>query len=104
MDKEKAAILLRTIFAEFKRQGAEILAYQKTFEALKTALSVEYPDFAPLADASLAAARASTALQETLRKQYDEPLEKFLEQVAQSQTEDAVAKLLLAMPVNKFVN
>src|SRR5260370_28472890 len=104
MDKTKAKGLLQTVFAEFKKMGTELEAYRLTFAALKETLKYNHPDFPAVADGALAAATVSPPLHEKMRKQFDEPLEKFLAQVSQAQTEEEVEKLLLAMPASKFVN
>jgi hypothetical protein len=104
MDRTKAKSLLQIVFAKFKELGTELRAYEMTFAALKEALKHDHPDFAALADGSLAAARVSPVLHETMRQQYDQPLETFLGRVSQAETEEEVEKLLLAMPTSKFVN
>ena len=105
MDRTKAKNLIKVVFDQFKKMGTELEAYRLTVAALKEALKRDYPDFPALADGSLAVARVSSSLHEKMQKQFDEPLEKFLEQVSQAETEEEVEKLLLAMPVNsEFVN
>jgi hypothetical protein len=104
MDRTKAKSLIQTITGEFKKMRTELLAYEMTFTALKEALKRDYPDFVALADGSLAGARVSPALHETIRKQFDVPLEMVLAQVSRAETEEEVERLLLEMPTNKFVN
>jgi hypothetical protein len=104
MDRTTAKNFLRVVFDQFKKQGTELRAYEMTFAALKEGLKRDYPDFVALADDSLAAARVSPVLHESMRQQYDLPLEKFLERVSQAETEEEVETLLLAMPTSKFVN
>ncbi len=104
MDRTKAKSLIQTIISEFKKMGTELAAYEMTFANLKEALKRDYPDFVALADGSLAGARVSPALHETIRQRYDVPLEMFLAQVSQAETEEEVERLLLEMPTNKFVN
>jgi hypothetical protein len=104
MDRTKAKSLLRIVFSELKKRHTELRAYQMAFAALKESLKHNHPDFPALADGALTVARVSPALHETMRQQYDVPLEKFLEQVSQAETDEEVEKLLLAMPTSKFVN
>jgi hypothetical protein len=104
MNREKAKKLLHIIFDQFKKQGTELLAYQLTMMSLKEALKHDYPDFVTLADGALAASRVSSALRETVRQQFDVPLETFLEQVSQAETEEEIERLLLEMPTSTFVN
>ena len=104
MDRTKAKNLINIVFDHFKKMGTELEVYRTTFAALKEILKPDHPDFPALADDSLAAARISPVLRERMRRQFDEPLEKFLQQVSQAETEEEVEKLLLAMPVSKFVN
>ena len=104
MDRTKAKEFLRFIFSEFKKLNSELRTYETTFAILKTSLEPQHPGFAKLSDDSLAAVRASSALHDAMRKQYDEPLEEFLERVSQAGTEEEVEKLLLSTPVRKSVN
>ena len=104
MDREKLKDLLRFNIAELKKMHAELRAHEMTITALKLTLEHAYPGFSALADAALTASRQSPSLHEMMQKQYDEPLEKFLQQVSEAQTEEEVEKLLLATPASKFVN
>jgi hypothetical protein len=104
VNREKAKNMLKIVFGELRKQGAELLTYQATFMVLKAALKDTHPDFAPLADAALTRARVSPAVLENVRRLFDEPLEKFLQQVSQAETEEEVEKLLLDMPTNNWVN
>jgi hypothetical protein len=104
MDRTKLKSLLQFTFDHFRKLLSELRAYEIAFAALKATLEQEHPGFSALASGSLVAARQSPALREMIRKQCDEPLEKFLQQVSQAETEEEVEKLLLTMPTNKFVN
>ena len=84
MDKTKAKRLLQITFSEFKKMGTELYAYRMAFAALKETLKRQYPDFPVLADGALAAAKQSAPLHDLVQKQFDEPLERFLEQVDSS--------------------
>jgi hypothetical protein len=104
VDRTKLKNLLKFNIAEFKKMHTELRAYEMTLASLKAALGRDYPDFPALADGALTTARQSPVLHETMRKQYDEPLERFLQQVSEAETDEKVEELLLAMPVSKFVN
>ena len=104
MDGRSVGILLRLVFRQFRKMRAELFAHQMALETLKRTLEPSDPGFAALADVALDSARTSPALRKTLQKRYDEPLEKFLQQVDQAATEEEVEKLLRATPLSKFEN
>lgn len=104
MDKNSYIKLIKSNFEQFRKMLAEIRAYEMTFTALKIALEPNYPGYSKLADEGLAASRESSVLADLIRKQLDEPLEMFLQQVSEAATQEEVEKLLPLMPVSKLVN
>jgi len=69
---------------------SELRAYERAFAAFKIAL----PQYAQLLDDSLVAARLSPALQEMMRKKYDEVLGKFLQPGVEVLSQEEVLTLL----------
>jgi hypothetical protein len=93
MDTLKLRELLVASFTEIKKANSELWVYRSALEALKIALQKDYPQFVALANDWLAAPRASSVLQKSLRERFDEPLERFLAESHETQTLEAALKV-----------
>jgi hypothetical protein len=84
----------------------EVRAYEMTFNALRQ-VSLEVPDLAEavrILDVTLDASRVSPPLEEKMRLQFDELLEKFRQLTTESQTPEEVLEAFRKLTKTKWLN